>query len=199
MRRESGPPGALWAGGGSGATCRASLGGARHHPAAKEGTLGPLRRVREDAAGTPRVRVPGSGGRTHPFLPRGARAQTPPTPRPAFPTAIPCPLPRPRARGSGRARARAPRCARAPAGRRPRAASGARQGPAGGGSRGAGGRVPALGPRPRPAACPVARLEEAGQVRTRPRPPAPPETPGRVGSATQWRVALTAPDPRITW
>lgn len=102
---------------------------------------------------------------------RGVQEPRPSTPRRASPTAIPCPLPRPRARGSGRARARAPRCARAPAGRRPPAASGARRGPAGGGCGGAGGRVPASEPRPRPAACPVARLEEAGQVRTGPRPP----------------------------
>ena len=57
MRGDSGPPGGLVAERGRDQTCRASLGGARQSSLRKAGSLGPLRWAREDAAGTPRVRV----------------------------------------------------------------------------------------------------------------------------------------------
>lgn len=202
MGAESVSPGTVSAEEEAGATCRASLGGVRQSPLReRRGPPHPPLRARSPCSGCERV-LRGSGG--FGFWSRsrvriaGAAPSHPSPRRPASPTSIPSPLPRPRARESERARARVPRCARAPAGRRPQATSGARRDPAGGRCGGARHSSGAPESRPRPAACPAARLAEAGQVRTRRPLPVPAEAPGRVGSATQWRVLLTAPGPRIT-
>lgn len=171
MGVESGSPGTVSAGRGSQrdlprisgwrqAVTRPRRGGPPH----------PQLRARSPCSGCERI-LRGSGGFRYwsgsRFRIAGAAPGRVSSRRPASPTSIPSPLPRPRARESERARARAPRCARAPAGRRPQATSGARLDPAGGGCGGARHSSPASESRPRPAACPAARLAEAGQVRIR--------------------------------